>query len=162
MSRETLLTGVDLRRKAGSFYTLFHHLRDIEKLRVTDTRRETLADKRKKKRITLLSHANTSLHDSYKTGPPAPLQTDEEISEASLRTTSISDPTTSSVGKELFYAANERQSEMLGNVVCRTLLSTIFSEDPPIDWVRGRKELPIFTWNSGYALYRYDFNHLDL
>jgi hypothetical protein len=133
-------TGIDLEENAGAFYALC----DIEEMKMTNTRMEILAGKPQQKR---LSHSTTLLPEQYLIGPP-PYSRDDEDEEV-VRIPSISDPTISSVGKELFYAASERQSELLGNALSRTLLGTIFSQNQSIEWTRGRVELPVIIWNTG-------------
>ena len=141
VSREDVSTGIDLDTKAGSFYSVFQTLRSIEKSKITDTRKDNLAEKRHLKHETSRQLGSSNFR---RVGRPPPEYTQEEIRKAS-----ISDPSQPSVGKELFFSSNEAKCQSLGNDVCATILGSIFSEDPPIKWANGRTPLPIVQWDRG-------------
>ena len=75
-------------------------------------------------------------------GPPAPPLTAEET----RRVISISDPSKSSRGSQLFHATQEQESELLGNLFCQSTLKLLFL-DPPLDWATGRVDaIPVLRW----------------
>jgi hypothetical protein len=140
ISREDVLTGNDLDMKAGAFYTVFKTLRSLETRRITDTRRDNLKAKRTEK---LEINRQVASSTFRRVGRSAPEYTEEE-----KRVASISDPSISSAGKELFIASYEANCQSLANDFCGIVLDTVFSQDPPIHWVTGRPELPIIQWEQ--------------
>jgi hypothetical protein len=139
-----LLSGVDLFKKAGCFYSIFKTLRSLATRRITDTRRDNLKAKHTEK---LEINRLVTSSSFRRVGRVAPEYTEEE-----KRIASISDPSISSTGKELFCASYEANCQSLANDFCGIVLDTVFSQDPSIDWVTGRDELPVIQWEQSYAL----------
>jgi len=102
----------------------------------------------KRNQQTLIMPPLTSQVNPIWVGQPAPTQTDEET----RRITSISDPSKSSAGSQLFYACQERESEALGNLFCTVAIDALFEENPPLIWVKGRPKFPVVQWRSRYIL----------
>jgi hypothetical protein len=132
--------------KSSYFYSLFTNLQAIQNVKITDTRKKKLAEKRheKRKRPQPKMLPLTSGVAAVWVGPPAPPQTDEEV----RRVASISDPSQSSAGSQLFQACQEPESEAVANLFCTIVLKRLFRKDPPVDWVTGRPELPVLQWRS--------------
>jgi hypothetical protein len=138
-----------LLEKAPYFNSLFWTLRDLEILKVTNTRKEILAEKRHEKRSTIESIGPPTSHvPTVWVGPPAPALTAEERN----RIISISDPSKSSAGSQLFHATQEQESELLGNLFCQAILNVLFLDDPSLNWVTGRVDaLPVLRWRHRYS-----------
>ena len=86
----------------------------LKNLQITDNRRETLAGKRQEKRnrqSMIMPPLTSQIHAQW-VSPPASIQTEEET----RHFTSISNPSKSSAGSQLFHACQERESEALGNI----------------------------------------------
>jgi hypothetical protein len=130
--------------KAGAFYTVFKTLRALETRRITDTRRDNLKAKRTEKLEINRQIPSTTFR---RVGRAPPEYTEEE-----KRIASISDPSISSAGKELFIASYEANCQSLANDFCGIVLDTVFSQDPSIDWVTGRAENPVIQWDQSYFL----------
>jgi hypothetical protein len=134
--------------KSTHFYSVYSALRNLENLKVTETRKDNLAEKRQENRSTSI-RATSSLSSQVApiwVGPPAPPQSAEET----RRVTSISDPAKSSSGGNLFHATQDRETEILGNQFCLTMLNALFPEDLTINWVQGRPEAPSLEWGQRY------------
>jgi hypothetical protein len=67
-------------------------------------------------------------------GRPTTSLTTDEI----RRIASISDPAKSSAGSKLFYATQEKDSEMLAALFSQTVITFSFLQDPSLKWVTGR------------------------
>lgn len=146
-----LLNDRVLFEKATHFHAMFLTLQDLENLKITETRMENLADKRHEKRNPSSSQSIPSSQVvPVWVGPPAPLLSAEETQ----RIASISDPAKSSAGAPLFHAAQERESEVLGNQFCITTLKVLYLDNPSLEWVVGRPELPVVKWRHRYSLHR--------
>lgn len=128
--------------KAPHVSNLFYILQDLENLKVTDTRKDNLAGKRREKRSSRPMGPPTSQVAPVWVGPPAPPLTAEET----RRVISISDASKSSAGSQLFHATQEQESELLGNLFCQSTLKLLFL-DPPLDWATGRVDaIPVLRW----------------
>ena len=80
-------------------------------------------------------------------GPPLAPLTEEDI----RRIVSISDPSKSSAGSRLFHATQEKDSEMLATLFCETVITLLFWEDPPLNWITGREEgKPVLRWRHRF------------
>jgi hypothetical protein len=137
---DDLLNTRVLIEKASYFLNVFLALRNIQNLKVTETRKDNLAAKRQ--RATTLSSEVAPVW----VGPPAPPQSAEET----RRVASISDPSKSSSGGNLFHATQERETELLGNLFCLNTLTALFPTDLTIDWTQGRPQPPILQWSQKY------------
>lgn len=142
--------------KATHFYTVFSSLESLVNLKITESRKGNLAGKRREKRNQSLPMPPlTSQVVPVWVGPPAPPQSVEET----LRITSISDPSKSSTGTQLFHATQEQESEYLANLFCKVALSALFRRNPTLDWVTGRPEIPVLQWRNRYLAIYY-ISHL--
>lgn len=65
---------------------------------------------------------------------------------------SISDPSKSSSGGQLFHATQERESEVLGNQFCITTLKVLFVDDPSLAWITDRPSTSILQWRHAYSI----------
>jgi hypothetical protein len=137
-----------LPRKASYYHAVFAALRDLENVKITETRKDNLAEKRHEKRNNSrrMGPLSTEVSPVW-VGPPAPPLSEDDV----RRIASISDPLQSSAGSQLFHATQEKESELLGNLFCQTTLDVLFV-DPSLDWVTGRTEIPILQWQHGYPL----------
>jgi hypothetical protein len=135
-----------LLEKSSHFYSMFTNLQTLQNSKITDTRKKRLAGK--SPGIRKHSHPPmpplTSEVSAVWVGPPAPPQTDEE----SRRVASISDPSQSSAGPQLFHACQERESVALANSFCIVVLKRLFRKDPSVNWVTGRPRPPVLQWRS--------------
>lgn len=136
VSRDELSDNRLVRVKTGHFFAIFRTLQRLEHLKFTNTRLGNLAEKRQEKHKSIVEVGN-----------PAPPLSPQDIEEVQ-RIASISDPSQSSVDKQLFYASYERKSEQLGNDFCDHVLGSLFSDDPTLDWVVGRPLPPTLQWTS--------------
>ena len=143
---EDLLDDNILLTKATHFWTVFSTLQNLENLKITDTRKDNLADKRHKKRIQSFRDLPplTSSVPPVWTGPPPPPQTDQEA----RRVTSISDPSKSSAGSQMFHGCQEIESQNLGNFFCTVSLRALFRTHPQLVWATGRDPIPVVQWRS--------------
>jgi hypothetical protein len=139
-------------RKAAHWSGVFATLQSLVDYQATDNSKESLAVKRKEKRIMKNSDMppSTAQTPPTRVGPSAPQQTEEET----RRVTSISDPEKSSAGYKLYHACDERESEALGNQFASMALMALFEEKPHVSWVSGRPKAPIVQWRSRYTLHR--------
>jgi hypothetical protein len=121
-------------------------LESLKTIQLTDTRKENLASKRHEKasQAPLIIPPLTSQFPPTWVGPPAPPQSEQEI----RRVVSISDPSQSSAGSKLFYACQEVESQILGNLFCEVTLSALFGGKAALSWVNGRPKPPILRWRS--------------
>ena len=135
--------------KASYFFTLFSTLQGLESLQMTETRKDNLAAKRQEKRTQdpVIMPPLTSQVAPIWVGPPAPPQSEQEI----RRVVSISDPSQSSAGSKLYYACQEVESQMLGNVFCAVSISALYGDQAALSWVNGRPKPPILRWRSRYV-----------
>ena len=135
-----------LLRKAQQLYGAFRTLRKIQKLKVTDSRKENLSEKRHEKHVQQVSEMppRTSEFATSRVGPSAPLQSGKETQ----RVASISDPEKSSAGSKYFYACREQASQDLGNQFCELFIGSLFGKEPSLDWVTGRPQSPVLAWRS--------------
>ena len=134
-----------LLQKATHFYLVFSTLQSLQELKVTDSRKENLAGKRQEKRsqsVIPMPPLTASVPPIW-TGPSAPPQTDEET----RRVASISNPSTSSAGWQLFHACQETETQSLGNLFCTLVIRLLFRGDPSIGW-SNRSEEPVLKWRS--------------
>jgi hypothetical protein len=131
---------------------MFWTLQDLQKLKVTDTRKDNLAEKRHEKRTSRPIGTLSSQVAPVWVGPPGPPVTSEETQ----RIISISDPSKSSAGSQLYYATQEQESEMLANLFCQSTLRALMSTDPSLDWVEGRLDgMPVLRWRNRYPSFLY-------
>jgi len=135
-----------LLRKAQQLYGAFRTLRKIQKLKVTDARKENLSEKRHEKHVQQVSEMppRTSEFGTSKVGPSAPPQSEKETQ----RVASISDPEKSSAGSKYFYACREQASQDLGNQFCELVIDSLFSKEPSLDWVTSRPQSPVLAWRN--------------
>lgn len=136
-------------RKAAHWSSVFATLQSLVEFKVTDNSKESLAVKRKEKRILKISEMPPSTEQTppIRAGPSAPPQTEEETH----RVTSISDPEKSSAGYKLYHACDERESEALANQFATMALMALFEDKPQVGWVSGRPKAPIVQWRSRYT-----------
>jgi hypothetical protein len=122
---------------APEYQMIFDVLKDIENLKMTQTRADTLSEKRRDKGQ--LINPTPRLDDWA--GPDAPPFTDEE------RIASISDPDVHSGSREQLYASFEQESQQLGNLFCYQTLRWLYPDDgAELDWVSIRAEKPVLQW----------------
>ena len=135
-----------LLRKAQQLYGAFRTLRKIQKLKVTDSRKENLSEKRHEKHVQQVSEMppRTSEFGTSKVGPSAPPQSEKETQ----RVASISDPEKSSAGSKYFYACREQASQDLGNQFCELVIGSLFSKEPSLHWVTTRPQSPVLAWRN--------------
>jgi len=131
--------------KATQFYTVFSTLATLQNTKITETRKRNLAEKRQEKRNPTFI---TPLSSHTWVGPPAPPLS---AAETAQRIASISDPSKSSVGTELFQASEEKQSDTLANVFAKVAMTALFRRSPPLTWVTGRDQSPVLSWGSKYS-----------
>jgi hypothetical protein len=136
-----------LPEKSSYYHAVFSTLQDLESLKVTDTRKENLAEKRHEKRAGQVPALPSQVAPVW-VGQRAPPLSAEET----RRIASISDPSKSSSGGQLFHATQERESEVLGNQFCITTLKVLFLDGPALAWVTGRPKAPIIQWRHGYII----------
>jgi len=130
---------------APEYQTLFALLKDLEGLKMTQTRVDTLSDKRRDKGEVMIQ---TPRPPRDWTGPDAPAVTEEE------RIASISNPEVHSGSRELLYASFEQETQQLGNLFCYETLRWLYPDDgAELDWVTGRSENPVVKWRQRYFPY---------
>ena len=134
--------------KAAYFYSTFLALRNLDSIQMTDTRRDNLAAKRQEKRSqdSITMPPLTSQIQPVWVGPPAPPQTEQEA----RRVMSISDPSQSKAGSKVYYACQEVESQMLGNLFCAATITVLFGDEAALSWVKGRSEPHVLEWRSRY------------
>jgi hypothetical protein len=126
--------------KAPLWYNIFFILEDLENVKVTETRKDNLAEKRHEKRST----SSPSSEVIY-TGQSEPLSAEE-----TRRVASISDPSNSSSGGTLYHAAQELESQALGNQFCINTLKMLYRGKLTLDWAKGRPIAPTLSWTQRY------------
>lgn len=128
---------------------MFTTLQNLVNLKVTNTRKANLAEKRQDKHIqsSIAMPPLTSHLAPIWVGPKAPPETADET----RRIISISDPSKSSSGSNLFHACQERESETLGNMFSTVVLFALFRQNPTLNWVTGRSEFPVLQWRNRYV-----------
>jgi hypothetical protein len=132
-----------LHQKAPDFVSAFRAAHELRDLTVTEVRLDNFVEKRQEKRSSRPSGPPTSAVIPEWVGPPLPPLTTDEI----RRIASISDPAKSSAGSKLFYATQEKDSEMLATLFCKTVISFLFWEDLSLKWSIGRDEgKPVLRW----------------
>ena len=133
-------------KKSQRLYGAFKTLRKLLKLKVTDSRKENLSEKRHEKHVQQVSEMppRTSEFGTSRVGPSAPPQSEKETQ----RVASISDPEKSSAGSKYFYACREQASQDLGNQFCELVISSLFSKEPSLDWVTNRPQCPVLAWRN--------------
>jgi hypothetical protein len=133
-----------LLQRAPNFLNTFQNLQDLRGLYITDSRRDTLAEKRQQKHA--YGRPTSSILPEW-VGPPLPPLTPEE----KHRMVSISDPSKSSAGSKLFTATQEQESESLATSFFRNVLILLFLDDPPVTWAKGREDVkPVLRWRNRY------------
>ena len=126
---------------APRFEREFDHLKDLEGLKMTQTRADKLSEKRRDKGDL---EGRTSKFDNW-TGPDAPPLTDEE------RIASISNPEVHSGSQEHLFATLEEESQLLGNSLCYQTLKWLYpDEGVELKWVTGRPQKPVLLWRNRY------------
>lgn len=129
---------------APHFFHLFGALQQLANLKVTQTRRDNLAEKRHEKRNP--SPLPIALSDVVWVGQPAPpLSTEEKA-----RIASISNPTVSSSGGQQYTAAQEKETDLFGNAFCATTLRLLYLGRNQVPWAEARTELPVLEWRHRY------------
>jgi hypothetical protein len=132
-----------IHQKAPDFMSVLRAAHELRDLAVTEVRLDNFAEKRQEKRSSRPIGPPTSAVIPEWVGPSLPPLTTEEI----RRIASISDPSKSSAGSRLFYATQEKDSEMLATLFCTTVISLLFWDDPSLKWVTGRdKGKPVLRW----------------
>jgi hypothetical protein len=153
VQRDDLADDDLLVEKSRRFYSSFTTLHKIQRLKITNTRKDNLAAKRHEKHSQLEEHSTpvenmpppTSQVLSHHVGPKIlPSQEDEETQ----RVASISDLEKSSAGSKLFHACQEQITQNLGNLFCEQAIKALFHKNPPLDWVSGHPETPLLEWRS--------------
>src|SRR5579859_2859860 len=133
-------------QKAPHFTSTFRNLQDLRSLNVTDTRLDTLADKRHGKRQ--YGRPTSAVLPEWVGPPLAPLTADE-----AHRIVSISDPSKSSAGSRLFTATQEQESESLATSFIQNVLMLLFIDDPSVTWATGRDDgKPVLRWRNRYYI----------
>ena len=128
---------------APEYQTLFALLKDLEGLKMTQTRVDTLSEKRRDKGELIIQ---TPGPPRDWTGPDAPPFTDEE------RIASISDPEVHSGSREQLYASFEQETQQLGNLFCYETLRWMYPDDgAQLEWVRGRSRKPVLKWRQRHS-----------
>jgi hypothetical protein len=132
-----------IHQKAPDFMSVFRAAHELRDLTVTEVRLDNFAEKRQEKRSFRPTGPPTSAVTPEWVGPPLPPLTTEEFH----RIASISDPAKSSAGSRLFYATQEKDSELLATLFCKTVITLLFWEDLSLKWVIGRnKRKPVLRW----------------
>jgi hypothetical protein len=132
-----------IHQKAPDFLSVLRAAHELRDLAVTEVRLDNFAEKRQEKRSSRPIGPPTSAVIPEWVGPSLPPLTTEEI----CRIASISDPSKSSAGSRLFYATQEKDSEMLATQFCKTMITFLFWEKPSLKWVTGRdKGKPVLRW----------------
>ena len=133
-----------LLRKSAWFNFAFVSLRDLVTLKMTDSRKKNLAEKRRERRDGKEEDEDdntfpidrmpppVSVSLAHRVGPEPSPEPEEEPS----RISSISDPEVSSAGSKLYHSCREATTQNLGNQFCIGSLMTLFDSQPQLPWVK--------------------------
>jgi hypothetical protein len=135
-----------LYKKSGRFYCSFIAFNQLRDLKITDTSKENLADKRHEKHVRSVSKMPppVSQDPSVKVGPIPPPETEEET-----RIASISNPERSSAGSKFYHACREWETHKFATLFCEFAITAVFRQNPSLNWVTGRPQSPQLEWRGG-------------
>ena len=129
-----------IRQKARDFFTVFGSLKQLKKLKVTQARKDNLAEKRHEKKNA--ESMPTISSDVVWVGPSAPRLSTEET----VRIASISNPAVSSSGGQHLTATQEKETDQFANSFCATTLRLLYLNGNRVWWAEGRAVLPVLEW----------------
>ena len=132
--------------KTGQYYTVFSNLESLQNLKITKPRKDNLAEKRRGKR----NKDSFELPPLTSLVPPiwAPQRPPGQSDDEARRVISISDPSKSSAGSQLFHACQEIESQSLGNLFCRVTIGALFRKTPSLEWAKGRDPPLVVQWHG--------------